>query len=195
MWEKLGKKLSQTPKWRWWIYGISAILIAAYCAWLVFHKPDIKPGEVVTASPAKAVKGEPQVAIKPKQVIVYRDTVRVVEKLGLPPAQPQEQIIQAVDVPKLKYGGVSATFLDMSTGKSRTEIKANSAPWLAFRNDLAIGVGAGIGTQGRTVAGRIRLDVLQIKDVTLSPEIEGNYAEDRKQPLGGRFMLWAEWRP
>lgn len=188
-------QIPQIPRYRLYAYGLIGALIAAYCAWLYFHKPDVNPGQTVTAPPAKAVKNEPQVAIKPARVMVYRNSDRVAEKLGLPPAQPQEQIIQAVDVPKLKYGGVSATFLDMSTGKSRTEIKANPAPWIAFRNDLAIGVGAGIGTQGNTLAGRIRYDVLQVKAVTVSGELEGNYAESRARPVEGRAMIFMEWRP
>lgn len=173
MWERLSKKLSQTPKWRWRVYGVFGLLIAAYCAWLFLHKPDIKPGQVITAPPAKAVKNEPQVAVKPKQIIAYRDTVKVVEKLGLPPAQPQERIIQAVDVPKLKYGGTAATFLDMSTGKSRTQIRANKSPIFAFLDDNTLGLEAGYGTKGQYYQGDYKRDVLQIKEVVTA--IKGTF--------------------
>lgn len=171
-----------------------AVFALSYLAWLRWHAPDVKSGQVVTATPAPAVENEPQIAIQPKQVIVYRDTVRVVEKLGLPPAAPQEKVQQAVAIPELKYGGTAATFINTSTGQSRTIIKASEAPWLAFRNDLAIGIGAGVGTQGNTMAVRIRYDVAQVKGVTISPELEGNYAANRKDQNEGRAMLWVEWR-
>jgi len=173
---------------------VVAAIILSYLAWLKFHKPDIKPGEVITAPPARAVRNEPTVAVQPKQLIVYRDTVRVIEKLGLPAAAPQERIQQAVEIPRLKYGGTAATFTNLSTGQSRTVIKAAAAPWFAFRNDWAVGAGAGIGTEGKTLAGRLRYDVAQIKALTLSGEVEANYAEKRNEPVEGRAMLWLEWR-
>lgn len=194
MLEKLKNRLSAIPKWRLYLYAGLTVLVIVYFAWLKFHKPDIKPGQVITAPPAKAVKNEPVEAVKPKQIIVYRDTVRVVEKLGLPPAAPQEKVIQAVEVPRTKYGGTATTFVNMTTGVSRTEIKANAAPWFAFRNDLAIGAGAGIGTEGKTLAGRIRYDMVQIKNLTISPEIEANYSENKTRPVEGRAMIWMEWR-
>lgn len=192
--ERLKTHLLLIPKWRWYLYVGLFVLGLVYLGWLKFHEPDIKLGQVVTAPPAKAVKNEPVEAVKPKQVIAYRDTVKIVEKLGLPPAAPQEKIIQAVEVPKLKYGGQAATFVNLTTGASRTEIKANAAPWFAFRNDLAIGAGYGIGTEGTTAAGRIRYDMVQIKNLTISPEIEANYSENRARPVEGRAMIWVEWR-
>jgi len=192
--KELISRLLAIPKWRRYLYAGLALFGLVYFAWIIFHKPDIKLGQVVAVQPAKAVKNEPVEAAKPKQVIVYRDTVKIVEKLGLPPVDPQERIVQAIDVPRTKYGLTAVTFINMTTGASRTQIKANQAPWFAFRNDLAIGVGAGIGTEGKTLAGRIRYDMVQIKGVTISPELEGNYAENRARPVEGRAMVWMEWR-
>ncbi len=194
MFQTIKTKLTLIPRSRWILYGCIAVFGLSYLGWLKLHKPDIKPGQVITAPPAKAVKNEAVEAVKPKQVIVYRDTVKVVEKLGLPAAAPQEKIIQAVDVPRLKYGGIAATFVNMTTGISHTEIKANTSPLFAFRNDLAIGAGYGIGTEGNTLAARIRYDVAQIKAVTVSGEIEANYAAARNSPVEGRAMLWLEYR-
>jgi len=194
MWKTVKTQLTLIPRSRWIIYGCIAASILAYLVWLKIHKPDIKPGQVITAQPAKAVKNEPVEVVKPKQVLTYRDTARVVGKLGLPPAAPQERVQTAVEIPRTKYGATATTFLNLTTGASRTQIKANSSPLFAFRNDLAIGVGAGIGTEGNTAAGRIRYDVAQIKAVTISGEIEGNYAERRTRPVEGRAMLWLEWR-
>lgn len=192
--EQLKTHLAEIPNYRRWLYAGIVIIGLNYLVWLRIHKPDITPGQVVTAPPAKAVKNEPVEAVKPKQIYIYRDTVRVVEKLGLPPAAPQEKIIQAVEVPRTKYGATATTFVNLTTGKSRTVIKASEAPWFAFRNDLAIGVGAGIGTEGNTAAGRVRYDAAQIKSITVSGEGEINYAANRKDPVEGRAMLWLEWR-
>lgn len=182
------------PRNRLIVYGVVAVTGLSYLTWLKFHKPDIRPGEVITAPPTVAVKNEPTVAVKPKQLIVYRDTVRVVEKLGLPPAAPPERVQQAVEIPRTKYGGTVTTFVNMTTGQSRTAFKAADAPWFAFRNDWAVGAGAGIGTEGRAVAGRVRYDVSQIRALTLSGELEANYAERRTDPVEGRAMIWLEWR-
>lgn len=188
-------QIPQIPRYRLYAYGLIGLLVAAYCFWLVLHKPDVEPGQTVTAPPAKVVKNEPQTAIRPKQVIVYRDTTRVVEKLGLTHPSPYERVQTTAEIPKLKHGGTSATFLNVSTGQSRTEIKANQAPWIAFKRDLAVGAGVGIGSQGNTASIRTRYDVLQIKELTFSGEIEANYAEQRNRPIEGRAMIWMEWRP
>jgi hypothetical protein len=182
------------PRNRLIIYGVIAAIGLAYLLWLRFKAPDVRPGEVVQAAPAKAVKNEPVVTEKPKQLIVYRDTVRIVEKMGLPPAAPQERVQQAVEVPRLKYGGTAVTFTNLSTGQSRSVIKASESPWFAFRNDLALGVGAGVSTGGNTSAVRLRYDVAQIKALTVSGEVEGNYTATRDNPVEGKAMLWLEYR-
>lgn len=189
----LGREFT-IPVWRIVIYCIAAVFSISYLAWLRFHKPDVVPGAVIQALPARQLADMPQVAIPIKKVIVYRDTEKATQELGIPKAAPQEKMQTAVDIPKLKYGGTAATFLNTSTGQSRTTIKANETPWFAFRNDLAIGAGAGVGTEGKTLAWRIRYDVAQMKNITVSPEFEGNYTEDRKEPFEGRAMLWLEWR-
>lgn len=182
------------PRNRLIIYGVVAAIGLTYLLWLHFRVPDVRPGEVVLATPAKTVKNEPVVAEKPKQLIVYRDTVRVVEKIGLPPAAPQERVQQAIEVPRLKYGGTAVTFTNLSTGQSRSVIKASESPWFAFRNDLSAGVGYGIGTNGTTVTTRLRYDVAQIKALTVSGEVEANYTASRDNPVEGKAMLWLEYR-
>ena len=182
------------PRNRLILYGVAAVIGLSYLAWLKLHTPDIKPSAIIQAAPAPAVKNEPTVAVQPKQLIVYRNTVRVVEKLGLPAAAPQERVQAAVEIPRLKYGGTAATFTNLSTGQSRTVIKAAEAPWFAFRNDLSVGAGYGIGTEGNAIAWRIRYDVAQVKSLILSGEVEANYAAARSNPVEGRAMVWIEYR-
>ena len=170
------------------------LLVASYSLWLRFRPAPVAPGQVITAQPAHKLDGQPTIVIQPKQVIVYRDTVKVVEKLGIPQPAPQELVQQAVDLPPLKYGGVSATMLNMSSGQSRTVIKANDAPWFAFKSDNAIGVGYGVSSKGQTAVIRYRRDMLQVKNLIVSGELEGNYAPLRKDPLEGRAMVFGEIR-
>lgn len=186
--------IPRIPRDRLIAYGVIAAVGLTYLVWLRFKAPDVRPGEVVQAAPVKAVKDEPVVAEKPKQLIVYRDTVRIVEKMGLPPAAPQERVQQAVEVPRLKYGGTAVTFTNLSTGQSRSVIKASESPWFAFRNDLSAGIGYGVGTNGTTVTTRIRYDVAQIKALTVSGEVEANYTASRDNPVEGKAMLWLEYR-
>lgn len=182
------------PRNRLIAYGVVAAVGLAYLLWLRFKAPDVRPGEVVQAPPAKAVKNEPVVAEKPKRLIVYRDTVRIVEKMGLPPAASQERVQQAVEVPRLKYGGTAVTFTNLSTGQSRSVIKASESPWFAFRNDLSAGIGYGVSTNGTTVTTRLRYDVAQIKALTVSGEVEANYASTRNNPIEGKATVWLEYR-
>ncbi len=187
-------ELLKTPKRRLYLYGAFVVFLLIYSAWLILHKPDIKPGQTVTAPPAKVVNNEPKIAIQPEKVIVYRDKIRVVEKMGLPQPSHREEVQTTAEIPKLKYGGTAAVFLNTSTGQSRTEIKSNKAPWFAFKNDLAVGAGVGVGTEGKTLAGRIRYDIAQVKNLTISPELEVNYSENRVRQVEGKAMIWMEWR-
>lgn len=170
-----------------YLVGAAALI---YCGWLVLHRPDVKPGQVITASPAHVVQSEPVKVIEPKKVVVYRDRIKVVEKLGMAPPREHEEVQITAEIPRLKYGGQAAVFLNTSTGQGRTEIKAHEAPWFAFRNDLALGMGGGIGT----LAGRVRYDVLQIKNLALSGEAEVNYSDHRDRPVEFRPMIWLEYR-
>lgn len=184
----------------WKRYLIAGLLLLAliYVLWLRFFQPKPLPtGAITTAPPAKQLDGMPQKEITPKQVIVYRDKIKVIERLKLSPAEagnPDEEIQTAVDLPKLKYGGTATVFLNTSTGKNRTLVKAKTSPLFAFRADNSLGVGYGIGTQGQTAAIRYRRDVAQIKEVYLSGEIEANYAGARKDPVEGKAMIWGEYR-
>jgi len=191
MFQQLTDKLSNTPPWRWAAYGAVVVFAASYAVWSHYRTPPVAPGAVITALPARKLEGMSTVAIQPRQVIVYRDKIKVTEKLGIPPIPPSEEIQTAIDVPYLKYGGTAATMLNMSSGQSRTVIKANTAPWFQFKRDLSASLGAGMGSEGKTLAGRLRLDIIQIKSVVISPELEGNYAEDRKHQFEGRAMIWA----
>lgn len=194
MLNRLTDKFSSIPIWRQWVYVSIVLFVVMYGAWATLRTPPVVPGQVVNALPARKLEGMPTVAVQPLQVIVYRDRAKVVERLGLPletGTVPDEEVINSVDVPPLKYGGSSTVFLNTSSGQSRTVIKANNAPWFQFRKDLSAGVGMGVGTAGKTLAGRLRLDMVQIKSVVLSVEGEGNYAENRKDPIEGRAMIWA----
>lgn len=196
MLEQLKSKLNSIPKWGWYLCIALAVFLISYALWLRFRKPDIKPGATVQALPAHQLKDMPQVAVPVKQVIVYRDKKKAIERLGLleEPDNPQEELQTAVEIPKLKYGGTAATFVNVSSGQSRTLIKANESPWLAFRADNALGAGYGVGTHGQTVTVRYRHDVVQIKSVVISGELEGNFAALRPTPVEGRAMLFGEYR-
>lgn len=142
-----------------------AIFIAAYLAWLRFSPPPPKPGMVIAAAPPpKAVADQP-VKVVNVPVIVYRDRVKVIEKLGLPPSSPREEVQTAFDIPRLKYGGTGAVFVNTTTGQSRTAIIAKEAPWISFERDNEINAGVKVGTSSRRAEIEYRRDILQVKGV------------------------------
>jgi hypothetical protein len=182
------------PPWRRWLLIGALAFAGVYLLWCRFGSKPPTAGQTIEAQPAKATKDMPQKVITPRRVVVIADGAKAAENLHIDPPQPREEVQTAVTVPELKYGGTSTTFLNASTGESRTVIKANEAPWFALRRDSAVGIGYGIGTEGQTIAARYRRDVLQVKALTLSGELEANYAERRERPIEGRAMVWGEIR-
>ena len=186
-----------TPKPYLYLAGAVAVFLIAYGAWLKWGTKPAKPNDITISAPvAKEVQSMPTATTITK-IVYIKDKPAAVAKLGLPPGEasnPKEELVTATGIKPNKYGATTAVFINTSTGQTRTDIRYKESPWFVFRNDLAMGVGAGIGTEGKALAGRLRLDMVQIKEVTISPELEGNYAENRAHQLEGRAMIWAEWR-
>jgi hypothetical protein len=178
---------------RWHAYAAAILIGGGYLAWSIWGGKPAELGQVITAQVAPAVAKEPTKVITAR-VRVFSDPVKVAERLKIDPPLPHEEIQTAVVVPKLRYGGTQTVFLNTSTGQSRVVTKANVSPWFKPLSDNSIGIGYGIANSGSIAAARYRRDLLQIKAVTLSAEMEGNYSETRTRPIEGRVMGWAEVR-
>jgi hypothetical protein len=188
------------PPWKLYIGLAILIGILIYLGWMLWDikHPAPQAGDIAISVPEPKVIQNMQRERIITNTYYIKDKAAAIKELGLPPAEadnPKEALLTATAVAANRYGATTAVFVNLSTGRPRTDIKYKESPMFAFKRDLAYGVGAGVGTQGNTLAGRIRLDAIQIKGVTVSPEVEGNYAERRDKQVEGRFMIWAEYRP
>lgn len=194
------KAISTGPKWK--VITVIAILCAVlvYLGWMLWDikHPGAKAGDVQISVPEPKVIQNMQRERIITNTYYIKDKEAAVKELGLPASEasnPKESLLTAAKVEANRYGATAVVFVNRSTGRPRSDVKYNLSPIFAFKRDIAYGVGAGIGTQGQTLAGRIRLDVAQIKEVTISPEVELNYADRRDKQIEGKFLIWAEYRP
>jgi hypothetical protein len=192
--------VKSSPPWKLYLGGAVLLLIIIYLGWMIWDikRPSPKAGDIAISVPeAKVIQNMQRERIITNTYYI-KDKEAAVRDLGLPASEssnPKEQLLTASAVAANRYGATTAVFVNISTGRPRTDIKYKESPIFAFKRDMAYGIGAGIGTQGQALAGRIRLDALQIKGVTVSPEIELNYADRRDKQVEGRFLIWAEYRP
>jgi hypothetical protein len=172
--QALKDRLAAPPRWQLWVAAALIIFAAVYLAWCKWGAKPVRPGQTVAAVAPSSVKDEPKKAITPKQVIVYRDRVKVVEKLGLPAAEganDEEEVIEATEAPASRYGTQTATFVNVSTGQVRSVVKANSAPWFRFERGNTAGAEIGIGPKGRYFQGDYQRDILSVKGVILAGRV------------------------
>lgn len=174
---------------------VCAVIYLGWMLWDIKHPKGVA-GSVVTDAPVSKEIKNMETATVVTKVIYVKDKTKAEEKLHLPvTGNPKEYLLTASGIAANRYGATVAVYHNTSTAKPRTVIAYKEAPWFAFKRDFTVGIGGGVGTQGKVYAGRARLDMLQIKEITLFPEVEFNYAERRNVPVESRAMLWAEWRP
>jgi hypothetical protein len=169
---------------RLYLYGALALLGAAYLAWSIWGPRPLVPGQAVTAQPAKAVEDLPQRVITPRRVVVIADGPRAAEKLKIGPPVAHEEVQTSVTVPETKYGGTASVFLNTSSGQSRTIIKANEAPWFRFERGNTLGVGVGIGRDGRYFTADYQRDLLSIKGAVVTVRAGVTSWQDRTDAKG-----------
>lgn len=164
--------LLNIPTWRRYLYGAVAISVVGYLAWCRFGPQPLAPGKAVLVAEPKEVAGESKKKIV-APVQVYENGERVAKKLGVNPPQRNEAVQQAVTIPRLKNGGKAVTFLNTTTGKSRTEIVADPSPWFSLERNNYLGGSLGASTvDGIIGRAYYKRDLLQVKGLFLQPELE-----------------------
>lgn len=162
--------LDTTQKWRVPVYAAAILAGLAYLCWSIWGNKVPIPGQVVQAQPVKVIESLPKKVITTK-VQVIKDPIKATEKLGIDPPRQHEEVQTAIVVPPLKYGGTSTTFLNVSTGQSRTVIASSPAPWFRFERENRIGAEVGIGSNGKYAQVDYQRDVLSIKGVILAGKL------------------------
>ena len=196
------KAVASRPKWQLYVAGGVIAVAGAYLLWCRFA-PQPKPQkEFASAVAAKPVADMPKVAVAgPKRLYVYPKQ-EAGEKLGISAAaaaDPHVQIGDAVDVkPGPKAAGSRVvTFVNISTGQIRSEVKDIPRPWASFERNNALGIGYGWSSQrGQLYALRYSRDVARVSSGYFHGELETNFAPNSppREQLEIKGMVWGTWR-
>jgi len=120
--------------------------------------------------------GEPKKTVTAKAQ-VYQDKRRAMKKLGMDEADSDddaEELATAAEVPPTPAGAKVGVFLNTTTGKFRTVVKANPVPFWSFERGTEIGARYGVTTRGGTAAALfLRRDLARIGKAYLSGYVEG----------------------
>lgn len=161
-----------------------ATIVWLYALWLYFSTPAPKPGQVVPGKSAPAIAAMPKREVHPKRVVVLKDKKKAVIALGLPAEEAsddQEELADAIVTPPSKYGDTVAIFLNTSTGKVRTAVKVNEAPWFRFERGNEVGVEVQQSPKGPRYQVDYTRDVMSVKGATLSVKPGIRYEVDTQK--------------
>ena len=159
-------KLLAAPRWKRNTLLAVVAMAAVYLLWCRFGPQPIKPGQTVAAVTAPKIATMAREEITPRRVVVFKDKAEAVKRLNLPKEQaanPQEKLLDATVAPASRYGTTTAVFLNTSTGKPRSTVTANKAPWFAFERGNEIGGEIGVGNRGRYIQGDYQRDLASVK--------------------------------
>lgn len=177
---------------------IAFLLLGAVYLYLNRTPPTAAPDAVaVPAAVAPQVAIIPTVRITPKQPIkVYTSPAKT--RLQLPAeivADENKSVIASSRIRADDRPQTVTTVLDTATGESKTYVKQEPLPWLAFDTRGEAGIYAGLKNGQPTARLQLRQGVLQVKAV----HIGGIASLD--QPLSGPVRadyfvgvgVWAQW--
>lgn len=186
------------PKWRRRLLLGLLIFGALYLAWCRWWPKPPNPDTYAPARTAPPVAGLVKVPLPARQILAYPKAAAV-RKLKLTPAESgsrAEAIINASDIPPSRHGSRAVTFMNLSTGESRTAFKQLPAPLLSLERKNELGGGVDVSTRrGETWNIYYRRDVLQMKGLIVSgrAEVSGSIAASTSPELKAGIQTRFEW--
>lgn len=172
------------------VLGVVGALAIVSVIGLTFYKPSAT-GEYQPAT------GSPQVAdIAPTTAPIKSGTVKVLrggaKRLKVPVTETEE-VQQSSVIESSDHANTVVTVLDTDTGESRTVVREEPLPWLAWDKHGEAGMYAGFSNQGPTIRLEARQGIAQIKAVHIG--LIGSI----DKPLSGNTRAfvgvgaWARW--
>lgn len=144
------------------VFGIVGALGIVSVIGLMFYKPSV-------TDEYHPVHITPQVAdITPTATPIKSGTVKVIKggaKRLKVPVTETEEVQQSSVIESSDHTNTIITVLDTDTGESRTVVREEPLPWLAWDKHGEAGMYAGVGNQGPTVRLEARHGIAQIKAV------------------------------
>jgi len=148
---------------------IAAIVVAFTVAWFAHdRKPDPQTGQTIIAPQAKEVKELPKVPAKmTKPIKVYSGGAATKEVLSLPDAVVQDDKQQVIESSKIESEQpvTVTTVVNTETGDSKTFIRTDPKPWLAWDDHGGAGIYAGYKNGELALRMQAHQELFRIKDV------------------------------
>lgn len=182
-------------------YVLAAVLVALV-VWFLWSwyggRPKVSAAGYTSAPAPKAVRDLPKKTITAKAE-VYKDKAKAMKRLDMQPEDSndeEEDVATAAEIPATPAGAKAVVFLNHSTGKFRTVIKANPVPLMSLEKGTEIGIRYGVtSTGGQAAALFIRQDFARLGKAYLSAygEAAARFGPDPRPELkamievSGRF--------
>jgi len=156
--------------------GIFIAMIVAGLIFLYFWAqafftppPIVEKKEAVQATPSAAVKKSAKVpVVVPVPISVYEGGEGLKDGLKLPREiveSDHDQVLSSITTPESDHRHTVTTILNTETGGSRTFIKEEPLPWVAFDKRGQVGIYAGIKNGTPTTRLEVQQGLLQMKSV------------------------------
>jgi hypothetical protein len=139
------------------------VFLWAWAAWMNPKPPPV--GVFVPAPPAKEVINVPKIDVPTKTIKAYPKLAKA--KMGLPPAEQQDDNMYLVSATKLSadlHPRTVVSVLDIKTGEVKQEVRVDPYPWIAAEQTGEVRFDYGVKSDGQRV-GRLSLreNLVQIK--------------------------------
>lgn len=155
-----------------WVLVAAFLVLGGWLVWLWYGKQPVVARAYQVTAPAKPVADVAKVDHPAPPRLRVIPKAAAVKRLELPPEvanDARQQVVDTAEIPPVVDGATTVTVIDVTTGETRTMVKANPRPLFAFLRTGAAGVRYGITSHGDQQATLfVRQDVLRIGNVHLS---------------------------
>lgn len=142
----------------------AAALFAGYLVWSALRPVLLAPKQPSNTAPAVSAPKIPGPVVSRPILIVPATAVERKLPIKVAPSNP---VIDTAKIPVTGNGGVTVTFLNISTGRATTQFIPAPAPWFALEANNELNAGIEFGDKGRRVPVEYRRDILRIKNIHL----------------------------
>lgn len=162
------------------------LLVCLALAWLAHDRQPTETGKTVEATPSAEVKHQPKVGVAIKSPIkVYAGGATLKRKIELPPEVVQDERQQVIASSKIEgeQTHTVTTVIDTDTGESRTFVRADPLPWLAWDDRGGVGLYAGLKNGSPAARLQAHQGLFRVKAVHVGA------VASLDQPLSGPFAM------
>lgn len=186
--------LKTLPLKRYALYALLFLFaVGGYSAWLKWGPQPVKPGSVVVSAPlAKEVAKMDTKIIYVPRLVVIKEKAKAVAALKLPTSEtdnPKEALLTATGIAANRYGATTAVFVNVSTGKARTDIVYKESPWFSLQRSNTVGIEAGYGMKGKYAQIDAEHEFAQVKGNFVAVKGSGTFYDTTNSDNASDFRI------